>query len=297
MRYCVLAIVMVSMFVSSLAAAEPPSSEPGDLKVLSFNIRYGTAKDGENHWDKRKDFVAATIKKHNPDLLGTQETLDFQAAYLREQLPGYTFVGAGRDDGKAGEMAALFFRTDRFEKLDEGHYWHSETPDKPGSKGWDTSLPRITTWVKLKEKEGKHAGRVIHFFNTHFDHMGKQARVESAKLMRRKITALGENATVVVTGDFNAGEASEPYKNLVSDEKTTDKPKLIDTFRQAVPTRGKEEGTTNGFKGGREGARIDWILCTPGLTATAAGIDFVDRDGRFPSDHYPVWAVLRQEPK
>src|SRR5688572_16029338 len=91
--------------VPTPAAAPPPpapaATQPGEIRVMSFNIRYGTAKDGDDHWDKRKDFVAQTIRTFNPDLLGTQETLDFQAAYLREQLPGYTFVGAGRDDGKS----------------------------------------------------------------------------------------------------------------------------------------------------------------------------------------------------
>src|SRR5688572_29237394 len=140
-----LLVLAAAALPTSYAAPPPAAPAKGDatLRVMSFNIRYGTAKDGPDHWDKRKDLVAATIKKYAPDLLGTQETLEFQAAYIREQCPEYTFVGAGRDDGKvAGEMAALFFRTDRFEKLAEGHFWHSETPDQPGSKGWDTSLPR-----------------------------------------------------------------------------------------------------------------------------------------------------------
>lgn len=291
MRF-LLAFLTFCVSATTAPAAEPavPATQPGDLTVLSFNIRFGTAKDGPNHWDQRKEFVVATIKKHDPDLLGTQETLDFQAAYLREQLPGYTVVGVGRDDGKAkGEMAALFFRTSRFEKLDEGHFWHSLTPDVPGSKGWDTSLPRVTSWVKLKEKGGAHDGRVVYFFNTHFDHMGKQARAESAKLIRQKIAALGDSATAIVTGDFNAGEDSEPYRNLVSDEK----PKLVDSYRAVNPKRETEEGTFNGFKGTRTGARIDWIVHTSRLTPVAAGIDRVEQDGRNPSDHFPVWAKLR----
>lgn len=297
-RFVALILFAILPQASAQPAVPPnPSAEPGDLKVMSFNVRFGTAKDGEDHWDKRKDLLAASIRKHDPDLLGTQETLLFQADYIREQCPGYTFVGAGRDDGKAaGEMAALFFRTERFEKLEEGHYWMSDTPDKPGSKGWDAQLPRVTTWVKLKEKAGPKSGRILYFFNTHFDHRGVKARVESAKMLRERVTALGGDATVIVTGDFNAGEASEPYRALLPQAKPdvpAPRPPLIDSYRAAHPQPGKEEGTTNGFKGGRTGARIDWILHTPNLKTIAAAIDHVERNGRFPSDHYPITATLR----
>src|SRR5262245_22981941 len=124
--------------VSNLAA--PPSSE---LRVMSFNIRYGAAKDGENHWDKRKEFLIVTIKAFNPDLLGTQETLGFQRNYIAEKFPDFEVLGVGRDDGREeGEMTAVYFKRSRFEKLDGGHFWLSETPDQPGSKSWDTSLTR-----------------------------------------------------------------------------------------------------------------------------------------------------------
>jgi len=286
-----LAGVMLPRLVSAAEEAVLPKRKPGDLAVLSFNIRYGSANDGPDHWDKRKDLVAQTIKKHAPDLVGTQETLGFQAAYLREQLPEYTFVGVGRDDGKEkGEMAGLFFRSDRFEKLEEGHFWMSQTPETPGSKSWDSSLPRVTSWVKLKEKAGPNAGRSVYFFNTHFDHRGKQARLESAKLIRRKIEELGD-AQVILTGDFNTGEGSEPYQVLAKADDA--KTKLLDSYRAVQDKPGKEDGTFNGFRGSRDGARIDWILHTPGLKAVGAGIDRSNRDGRYPSDHYPVWALLR----
>src|SRR5690242_18659922 len=119
-----------------------------DLRVMSYNIRYGTAPDGENHWDRRKDFLAETIRVFAPDLLGTQETLAAQRDLLAEKLPEYDHLGVGREDGRdQGEMAALFYKRDRFEKLGGGHFWLSETPDKPGSKSWDSALPRMVTWV------------------------------------------------------------------------------------------------------------------------------------------------------
>ena len=119
-------------------------------KVMSFNLRTMTFIDAHNHWNHRKHLVARTIQKFGPDILGTQECKLSQARYLQNQLKGYQFIGAGRNNGKAsGEMCGLFFRTDRFIKLDQGHFWLSETPDKPGSKSWGSSYRRMVTWAKL----------------------------------------------------------------------------------------------------------------------------------------------------
>src|SRR5205085_9690551 len=132
-------VVWLSWLSCSPAAGLAQGGVP-ELRVMSYNIRYGTAADGDNHWDKRKEFLVETIKAFGPDLLGTQETLGFQRDYLAEKLSGYDVLGVGRDDGKEkGEMAALYFKRSRFEKLDGGHFWLSETPDQPRSKSWDTA--------------------------------------------------------------------------------------------------------------------------------------------------------------
>jgi endonuclease/exonuclease/phosphatase family metal-dependent hydrolase len=275
------------MLAAAIGAAGVRAAEPTDLRVMTFNIRYGTANDGEDRWEKRRDLLFATIEAFKPDLLGTQEVLAFQADELKKRLAGYGFVGAGRDDGKQkGEMAPIYFRTDRFEKLGEGHFWLSETPDKPGSKGWDAALPRVASWVKLRDKATK---RELTYLNTHFDHRGRKSRLESAKLIRKQLGTLASDSPVVVTGDFNSGEGSEPYEALVDGNN----PKLIDAYREVHPTRAKDEGTFHGFKGGRTAARIDWVLHTGQLAATAAAIDHTSRAGRYPSDHFPVTAVLR----
>lgn len=271
-------------------AADPPAAS--EVKVMSYNVRYGTAKDGENHWDKRKEFLADTVKAFGPDLLGTQETLAFQRDFLSQKLTGYEVLAAGRDDGKEkGEMMALYWRAERFEKADGGHFWLSEKPDTAGSKSWDSSLPRMATWVKLKDKKG---GKPILFVNTHFDHMGKVARLESAKLLRDKVVALGAGCSVIVTGDFNSGEGSDPYQALFGLRGKDESP-VVDSLRVAHPKRGPEEGTTTPFKAGpSKGERIDWIGVSRDWTVTAAAIDHTAKDGRAPSDHFPVTATLRR---
>ncbi len=281
---------LASLFLASVACATALGQARTDVRVMSFNIRYGTANDGENHWDKRKEFLIETIKTFNPDLLGTQETLGFQRDYLAAQLNGYDVLGVGRDDGKdKGEMTALYFKRDRFERLDSGHFWLSETPDVPGSKNWDAALTRMVTWVKLRDKRNLKA-KPLMYFNTHFDHRGEQARVESARLIRRRIAEAAQTCRVIVTGDFNAGEENEAYRAFFSG---ADAP-VFDAYRAIHSTRTNDEGTFSSFKVTEtKGPRIDWIGASREWQAVSAAIDRTARDGRTPSDHFPVVAVLR----
>jgi endonuclease/exonuclease/phosphatase family metal-dependent hydrolase len=278
-----------SLALASIAVAQ---SSAMDLKIVSFNIRYGTAADGENHWDKRSEFLIETIKKLNPDLLGTQETLGFQRDYLAGELSDYDYLGVGRDDGKeAGEMMALYYRRARFEKLEGGHFWLSETPDVVGSKSWDSSLPRMVTWVRLRDRNRPDEPSIL-FLNTHFDHRGATARLESSKLIRKKIVELGRGSRVIVTGDFNADQQSPPYDALFAPVESQESP-VIDTYRAIHPERQSDEGTFSGFKASQvTGPRIDWIGVSRNWKILSAEIDRTARDGRTPSDHFPVTAQL-----
>lgn len=260
------------------------------IHVMSFNIRYGTANDGINRWDLRKEFLAETIRNFDPDLLGTQETLASQRDFIAETFPNFGVVAAGRDDGKeAGEMAALFYRKDRFEPLEQGHFWLSQTPDIVGSKGWDAALPRIATWVKLKDLQSTDS-RPILFVNAHLDHKGSTARLESCRLIRSRLDAIGKDARWIVTGDFNADPKDDPYRALFD---LSGVRKLADTFRVIHPNAGPNEGTFSAFDATKtSGPRIDWIACSEEFQVRLARIDRTSRDGRTPSDHFPVTAVL-----
>jgi endonuclease/exonuclease/phosphatase family metal-dependent hydrolase len=263
--------------------------QTAQFKVMSFNIRFGTANDGDNHWKNRQATVVKAINNYAPDLLGTQETLFFQAEYLQDNLKDYEFVGWSREkDPKKGEQCSIFFRKDRFEKVDAGQFWLSETPDRKASKSWDSSLPRIATWVCLKDK--KQDGRKLIFLNTHFDHRGPQARLESARLIRKWIEENHADTPVVITGDFNCDVGSKPYEVLLDPDT---KLKLVDSYRQINAKPSKEDGTFNGFKGTKTGARIDWVLSTGQLEVQSAAIDRFNDQGRYPSDHCPVTATLK----
>jgi endonuclease/exonuclease/phosphatase family metal-dependent hydrolase len=278
------------MNVTARGSEDSPAEE---LRVMCFNIRYATALDGPNQWDLRKEFLVETIWAFDPDLLGTQETLGSQRDYLAEKLPEYDCLGVGRDDGKErGEMMALYYKRARFEKLDGGHFWLSETPEVAGSKSWDSSLPRMVTWVRLRDRHQADAPPIL-FLNTHFDHRGRQARVESSRLIRQQVDILGQQARIILTGDFNASEDSDPYRELFGPIDGQPSP-LVDAFRIVHPQRGPHEGTFSGFQASRtDGARIDWIAVSRDWEVFQAEIDRTARDGRTPSDHFPIHTVLR----
>jgi endonuclease/exonuclease/phosphatase family metal-dependent hydrolase len=264
-----------------------------DYRVMSFNLRTKFIMDAHNHWNHRKDLAVQSIKQFSPDLLGTQECAMDQAMYLKSQLPGYQFVGAGRDDGKAGgEMCAIFFRSDKFTLLDKGHFWLSETPDVPGSKSWGSAYKRMVTWVKLMPRDG---GREpLYFFNTHLDNSAARARVQQAWLLRRMIDQIADGRPTIVTGDFNTDSDTTPYQLLVRGPQDW-RGYLIDTYREVNPVPSPNEGTREGFDGGIVGDRIDWIITTDNFATLEAGIDRTNYNGQFPSDHYPVTAVVRMQ--
>jgi endonuclease/exonuclease/phosphatase family metal-dependent hydrolase len=281
--------LLILSVLSVVAGATTVSAQ--DLRVMSFNVRYGTASDGADSWPQRQELVARVIHDFAPDLLGTQEMLPFQAAYLAEQLgvPAgirYKYIGWSRDASAAGEQCGLFISEDRFEIEDSGQFWLSERPDEKFSKSWDSSLPRVCTWARLRDR--RVTGRRVLFANTHFDHRGTEARLQSARLIRSRLLSLSDGLPIVLTGDFNCGEDSPPWKAAAGDGV------MVDSFRAAFSQRQESEGTFHGFRGVPGTERIDWILYSAERFQTvSAGIDRTSRDGRFPSDHFPVTAVLR----
>lgn len=264
------------------------------IKVMSFNIRYGTANDGENHWDKRSYLVKETIAMFDPDLLGMQEVLKFQAEFLQDRLPEYGFHGVGRQDGTAGgEYVPVMYKKTRFKVIDSGHFWLSETPQTAGSKSWDSSLPRMASWVELSDL--KNDGHTLVFLNTHFDHIGKTARLESARLIRQQAEVfMKRKVPMIISGDFNTTEDRQPYAALVSGN-AGNKISIVDSFRQGNVQRSPNESTSSRWNGHREGSRIDWILHSQEFQTLQSVINYTNEDGRYPSDHYPVQAILRMK--
>lgn len=279
-----LRVLILILWVVSFSALGGES-----LRVMSFNIRYGTAKDGENHWDKRKELCASRITVFKPDILGLQEALKFQNEYILEKHANLRMLGVAREDGKdKGEFATLMYNAERLDVIESGTFWLSETPDVAGSKSWDSSLPRVATWARFKDKK---EGKELLVINTHFDHKGTVARVEAAKIIRKVATEKGKGIAVIVTGDFNSAPDSVAHKALV--EKQDGAVDLNDTYTTHFKDKPEANITSaHGFKADAVSTRIDWVLISGEFSTTDAAIDRYREGNLFPSDHYPVWAVV-----
>jgi endonuclease/exonuclease/phosphatase family metal-dependent hydrolase len=271
------------------APAENRAAE--ELAVMSFNVRYGTADDGADAWPHRGDLALRVVGDFGPDVLGVQEALRFQLDEIGAAFPHLDEIGVGRDDGvEEGEYAAVFFDRTRFDALASGTFWLSDTPDEPGSVSWGNRIPRIVTWVRLRDRS---VDRTFYVYNTHWDHESQSSRERSARALLEHIARRAPADPFLILGDFNAGEDNAAFRSLL--EGPTGEGRLIDPFRVRHPDA-TEVGTFNDFEGTSTGERIDAILTSPGWRTREAAIvrsHEVGPDGaRYPSDHFPVTAVL-----
>lgn len=247
------------------------------LKVMTYNIRLATESDGINAWSKRKERVFALLQKYSPDLIGVQEAFDHQLSDIITALPEYAYVGVGRDDGKnGGEFSALIYKKSKYKVEEENTFWLSEKPNEPGSKGWDAAYPRVVTWARLKDLE---TGKSFLAVNTHFDHVGKEARLNSATIIKDRIQELAAGLPVIVTGDFNHERSEPPYQIMTR----KDKVQLIDPAPKDPP------GTFCNFGVNAEKCiAIDYIYHSTHWRSKNYTI-IRDNDGaNYPSDHLPV---------
>lgn len=268
------------------------------LKVMTFNIRNGTTNDEDNSWDFRRESAFKLIRTYDPDILGLQEPVRFQLDEIQRAFPGYREVGVGRiDGGTFGEYNAILFRESRFSLLNSGRFWFSDTPDIPGTRNWGNAPPRICTWVRLQDKSSR---RSFYVYNVHFDRVSSYSRVRSAMLLARSIHERNVPADpVILLGDFGVGEKNEVIRYLERDASLIREGKeeyspviLYDTFRRIHPDA-VLVGTFNNFKGVRNGEKLDDIFVTAGIIVIDADIITDQVDGRYPSNHFPVTAVLK----
>ena len=256
------------------------------LNIMTFNIRYDNASDSLNSWQYRKDKAASQILFHETDLIGVQEALHNQILYLQQSLKGYHYTGVGREDGKTkGEYSAIFYNTTRLELLHSSTFWLSETPAVAGSKGWDAAITRIVTWAKFKDKTN---GEIFYHFNTHFDHISKTARRESAKMILKAVDSIAGKTIAIITGDFNAHPADEPIQVIVDRSNPLH---LTDSKETSLTEHYGPTGTFNAF-GPKENNNdpIDYIFFNHGVKVLKHATLSQSWQGRFSSDHFPVWA-------
>ena len=292
--------VLLFLCSRGLAGAESNNSETAglQLRVMTFNIRYGSADDGENRWKNRRQMIFNIFKNHKPDVAGLQEALTFQIDEILESAPGFGSVGVGRDDGvKEGEYCAILYDRERFDVNESGTFWFSDTPEVPGSMSWGNSYTRICTWARLVERK---SGGAFYIYNVHLDHQSQPSREKSVALLAERIGQRKQKEPFVVTGDFNASENNPAILYLKAKAdlddgkggKSKNQIPLVDTFRILHPDA-NQVGTFNQFRGIRSGDKIDFIFTRPQVKILEAAILHDNVDGRYPSDHFPVIATVR----
>jgi endonuclease/exonuclease/phosphatase family metal-dependent hydrolase len=291
-------LLAVALLGLGAFACSPGESGAPPISVMSFNIRYGTANDGDNSWPHRSEMVVAVLRDHTPDVVGVQEALRFQLDELLSALPAYDELGVGREDGDtAGEYAAILYRPDRFEAEQSGTFWLSDTPDVPGSMSWGNRITRICTWARFARLDTEDR---FYVYNLHLDHQSQPSREHSVALLAQRIAARPTDHPYVVLGDFNAGENNPAVRfltgaadGLVEDvDATVGSPHLRDTYR-ALHSNPVGVGTFNAFRGETGGEKIDWILVSDAWEVLDAAIVRTSTNGRYPSDHFPVTALIR----
>lgn len=273
-----------------LAVGQDVTPSDSTLRVMTFNIRYNNPSDGQNAWPNRREQVATVIQDSDAAIVGIQEALHGQVADLAALLPEYAWFGVGRDDGKeAGEYAPVFYRRDRLELLEGETFWLSETPNTPGSKSWDAAITRIITACKFQDKV---SGDTFLLWNTHFDHRGEQARLESAKLIVSMLGAVAASQQVVVTGDFNFVPQAEPHGVLTAGG-------LVDARDHSTTEPVGPMGTFSGFVVRPEAParRIDYIFVDRAVAVERYAVIDAQANGYYVSDHLPVFVAIRLAPE
>lgn len=280
------ALLQVTPALAQSSDSACKSAQP--VRAMTYNIRLDIASDGDNRWDNRRALVAGQMRLFAPDIFGMQEVQPNQLSHVKADLPGYAIIGGGRDNGSdKGEASPLGLRKDRWTLLSSGQFWLSPTPDKPG-KAWDADYPRVATWAHVKARSGTKRMLVV---NTHFDHVGKQARLESARQLSNWIAAnRGKQEYVVLMGDFNTSADSPPLMLL----KQEGAPSTLRDSRDvsASPPFGPSGSFTGFDYARREDKAIDHILIGPDIAVSQHSIVEQTVGGRLPSDHWPVVADL-----
>jgi dephospho-CoA kinase len=263
-----------------------PKAQAQKINAITFNIRMDTQSDGINQWANRSKHCAELIQYHQADFIGMQEAFIHQIKDLAQNLPAYAWFGKGRDDGKeSGEFSPLFYNKKKFTLLRENTFWLSDSCDKVGF-GWDAACRRVVTWGEF---QAKSTGKKFFVFNTHFDHLGKIARRESSKLVLRKITEIAGKNPVIMTGDFNATPDDEPIQILID---PSNPERLIDAEKISKKGHYGPYSTFNAFKQEQVGKHIDYIFVKNGPRCLQHSTHSETWENRFPSDHFPVSAIL-----
>lgn len=266
------------------------SSKTGIVKVMTFNIRTGTAFwDGPNRWNKRRKMVIDKLIDNAPDVIGLQEALNYQIEQIHQALPQYSIYAVGRGNGRTkGEACAILYRKARFELQDCDTFWFSKKPWKPGSRSWGNLFPRICSWVHLVDKTDETA---FYVYNLHLDNWSQNSREKSVRLLASRIATRKTEDPFIVMGDFNMELDNPAMMYLQNIGQQSPYPLMVDAW-ESVNSGKSSGGTYHKFSGRASCPKIDHIPISENIQALYVKIDRHSLNGRYPSDHFPVIATI-----
>jgi endonuclease/exonuclease/phosphatase family metal-dependent hydrolase len=271
-------LLLATLLLPAVAAHAEP------LRVMTFNIRLLTKDDGPNNWDTRRDIAVQMLRAEAPDVIGTQELFKRQGDDLVARLPEYEWFGEGRRGGHDDEHMGVFYRKERLRVRESGNFWLSDTPEVPGSITWGNIYPRMVTWARFERIAD---GATFTLYNTHLPYREEDEpiRIRCVELILSRLDRLPPGERVILTGDFNTPPESGVHAMLAV--------RFTDAWT-AARIRSGPEATFHDFTGQAK-RRIDWIM-SRGLEARAVKTVTTQRQGRYPSDHFPVIAQFDLRP-
>ena len=280
MRKFTLIVAAMLVMLPFISSAQKQTKDH-DLKVMSYNIRMGVAKDGTNSWEYRYPATAMMLKDQMPDVFGVQEAFNFQIKFIEENFTDYDSFGVGRDNGKSeGEFMSIFWNKKTVKMIKGGTFWLSETPEKP-SMGWDAACKRTATWALMKDK---NTGKLFYFVNTHLDHKGAEARRKGLELIVSRIDEINPKGyPMILTGDFNIKPDNEALVGLEQ---------RMQSARKIAP-KTDNNATFNNWGKAKSDMVIDYIYVS-GFSSCPEYHTITEKYGtwKYVSDHYPIYAKL-----
>ncbi|MCH8333144.1 endonuclease/exonuclease/phosphatase family protein [Candidatus Sumerlaeota bacterium] len=283
-----LSFCLVLATAGALLGAQPAAGGELTIRAMTYNLKNPSGRT-ENTWADRRPIMKNLLLAEDPDLLGTQEGYYFQVREIAADLGEYDWIGEGRGGGSSGELMAIFYKRDRFDPIQYGHFWLSDTPNVIASRSWGNSNIRMVTWVRFRERE---SGVEFYHFNTHFDHQVQFSREQSAKLMIRRIRERRPVLPVIVTGDFNASQTNVVHEIMLSSGEGGFG--LFDSWDLAARREGEGISTGHGWGDPQStNRRIDWVLISKEFESLSSRVNLYKENGQWPSDHFPVMSVLK----
>jgi endonuclease/exonuclease/phosphatase family metal-dependent hydrolase len=273
-------VVLATALAACASSTSPKQGDSGEFSLLSFNIHYISPSQTSMAWEGRKAAVAAVLMEADADIMAFQEMETFmrgdfsdqnlQRDWVAERFPGYG-ISANGDPRAYPFTQPIFYRLERFEGLEQGFFFFSETPELIYSRSWDGRFPAFCSYTRLRDTR---TGRSFYLYNIHLDHASLGNRIKAARLIARRIAEREhQEDAVLVAGDFNALASFRPLRIVAA---------------SGLTLAPRDGGTFHFNRGIRLMPAIDHILYSKDFVHFETKTFRQRYEGVWPSDHYPV---------